>query len=157
MMRIKYSRVVIALTALACCAVAAPAAPAAQARPAALSSLRVTVVEARNLHHEDGLLGKNDPYAVVSVGAQRHATEVRTNAGSRATWNETFDFELQESDRSMTLVVYEKDLLKDDLIGRAIISLEAVRREGTTSSWYPIGEGAKARGEVLVDMSLQSG
>jgi hypothetical protein len=38
--------------------------------------------------------GKNDPYALVSVGAQQHRTRTLKGAGTDPVWNETFSFQV---------------------------------------------------------------
>ncbi|MFD6187488.1 C2 domain-containing protein [Streptomyces goshikiensis] len=119
----------------------------------AVPNLRVTVVGARNLHHEDGLLGKNDPFAVVSVGAQRHRTKTVREAGSAVTWNETFTFTAQSAENDLRLQVLDEDLLKNDLIGQARIPVQDILIGETRESWYSVGEGPKARGEVLLKIT----
>jgi hypothetical protein len=113
----------------------------------------VDVISARNLHSEDGLFGNNDPYVVLKVGhllhLQKHKTKTVKNAGSSADFNETFEFDVRESD-DLKVRLFDDDLIKDDKIGEAKIPLQGVFQTGQVESWYQIGEGKKTRGEVLL-------
>ncbi|MFE2554339.1 C2 domain-containing protein [Streptomyces sp. NPDC059355] len=149
----RYRHALVAIAALLCCAAASPHASPVYFHAKAVPNLRVTVVGARNLHHEDGLLGKNDPYAVVSVGAQRHRTKTVREAGSDVTWNETFTFTAQSTESDLDLQLMDDDLLKDDRIGRARIPVRDILIGETRESWYQVGEGSKARGEVLLKIT----
>jgi Ca2+-dependent lipid-binding protein len=119
-----------------------------------MSRLQVTVVSARNLANKDGLLGKNDPYVIVKCGHfNKHQTKTQSNAGANADFNETFDLELKDS-KDIEIEVYDKDHLRDDLIGKAKVPIGSVLQQGSVESWYAIGEGAKNSGEVLLKIRV---
>ncbi|KXN70884.1 hypothetical protein CONCODRAFT_85016 [Conidiobolus coronatus NRRL 28638] len=118
-----------------------------------MGRIAVDVISARNLKHEDGLLGKNDPYLELKIGhllsAQKHKTKTHKNAGSTVDFNETFEFNAEPND-DLKVRLYDDDLIKDDEIGSAKIPLQGVFQTGQVESWYTIGEGSKTRGEVLL-------
>ncbi|KAF9343486.1 Extended synaptotagmin-3 [Mortierella sp. AD094] len=116
--------------------------------------IAVDVISARNLHHEDGLLGKNDPYFELKIGMfSGQKTKTYKNAGSSLDINETLEFECEPSD-DLKVKLYDDDLIKDDEIGRAKIPLQGVVQTGSVESWYSLGEGSKTRGEVLLRIRL---
>ncbi|GAA0472902.1 C2 domain-containing protein [Streptomyces sp. NPDC046215] len=140
----------IGLTALLCWAPAGPAAPSAKSRAEPVSTLRVTVVKARDLKNEDGLLGSAvNPYVVLSSGTQKHRTKTVSHAGPEARWKETFIFTGQNSSSVLSLKVFDRDLIRDGLVGAVSVPLrENVRGGGTTERWYTIAKKAKVTGEV---------
>ncbi|MER5776781.1 C2 domain-containing protein [Streptomyces sp. NPDC002039] len=149
----KFRHATVAIVALLCCAAASPHASHASSHAEGVPDLRVTVVGARNLKHEDGLLGKNDPYAVVSVGAQSHRTKTVRAAGSTVTWNETFTFTAPSAEDDLELQLMDDDLLKADPIGHARIPVQDIAIGETRESWHQVGEGSKARGEVHLQIT----
>lgn len=64
--------------------------------------------------------------------------------------NETFDVPVNADDDELGLSVYERDALSDDLIGRAAVPVDSLIEQGDSESWYTVGKGSKASGEVLL-------
>ncbi|KAI0229511.1 hypothetical protein L0F63_003849, partial [Massospora cicadina] len=113
--------------------------------------IQVNVVEARGLTNMDGLFGKNDAYAIVHVGKQKHKTRVLANAGKDPKWNETFYFDANVSDE-VFVEVYDYDRIKDDFIGSTKIPLNQTFSVGRVESWFVLSRGAKNGGEILLQI-----
>jgi hypothetical protein len=120
-----------------------------------MTKILVDVIAARNLKGEDGLLGKNDPYLQLKVGnmltGQKHKTKTHKNAGSQVDFGESFEFDVHEDD-DLRVRLYDDDFIKDDKIGEAKIPLRGVFEQGQLQSWFPLGEGSKCNGEVLLNI-----
>jgi len=100
-------------------------------------SIDITISDARLLITQHG--SKQDPYCVValgstglksmmegqSLGKEKFQTKVHNGAGQHPIWNETHALSLQNMklDSYLEVRVYDKDLLKDDYLGLARISL----------------------------------
>ncbi|KAF9561025.1 Extended synaptotagmin-3 [Mortierella alpina] len=116
-----------------------------------MGKIIVDVLSARNLKHEDGLLGKIDPYLELKIGhllsAQKHKTKTHKDAGSSVDFNETFEFTAEPHD-DLKVRLYDDDLVNDDEAGQAKIPLQGVFETGQLESWFPLGK--KSHGEVLL-------
>lgn len=73
------------------------------------------------------LIGKQDPYVIFELGSQKVETSVIKNAGLNATWTETYTLEVASGQGSagneVTVMVYNKNLLADGLIGKGTFQL----------------------------------
>ncbi|KXN70893.1 hypothetical protein CONCODRAFT_70296 [Conidiobolus coronatus NRRL 28638] len=120
-----------------------------------MTKILVDVIAARNLKGEDGLLGKNDPYLQLKVGnmltGQKHKTKTHKNVGSQVDFGESFEFDVHEND-DLKVRLYDDDTIMDDKIGEAKIPLRGLFEHGQLQSWFPLGEGSKCNGEVLLNI-----
>ena len=86
-------------------------------------SLRVMVHDIRDFPEYSGFMDKTDPYVQLQLGAESYKTKYKNNVGGNATFNESFTFSKQASDNIMTITVWDKDTLSDDLLGERQIDL----------------------------------
>ncbi|KAJ9072037.1 hypothetical protein DSO57_1031385 [Entomophthora muscae] len=103
------------------------------------------------------LLVSNDPYIQIRLGPQKFKTEVKLKAGREATWNQTFYLGLIEKFTELTLEVYDQDRMIDDTIGKTTIPLEGLLDQGETDSWFTVGKGSNATGEVHARILFKPG
>eukprot|EP00246_Nothoceros_aenigmaticus_P002203 TRINITY_DN12_c0_g1_i5.p1 TRINITY_DN12_c0_g1~~TRINITY_DN12_c0_g1_i5.p1 ORF type:complete len:446 (-),score=79.00 TRINITY_DN12_c0_g1_i5:559-1896(-) len=102
------------------------------------------------------VFGRSDPYAFVSVGrkpAQRSATA--EDHGSRPSWNQTFNFQIDEGDNELHIRIFNENTLStDDDIGSAIIPLGHVFATGTSGlqSYQVIRPSGRPQGTVRVSL-----
>ncbi|KAK3812357.1 MAG: C2 domain-containing protein [Linnemannia elongata] len=120
--------------------------------------IRVHILRARDLKREDGILGKNDPYIVVSIGhtllgGQKHKTETHKNQTGDVEFGESFEFDAKPND-TLKVKVYDDDVVSDDDIGSTKIPLDTLFESGQIKQWYQIGEGSKVRGQVELHLTL---
>jgi len=70
------------------------------------------------------LIGKMDPYCVLTVGAEKFKTKVMKKAGTNPIFNQNFIFNLDgKTDPVMHILCMDEDLVSDDCIGRVDIRL----------------------------------
>ncbi|KAJ6839831.1 putative protein QUIRKY [Iris pallida] len=87
--------------------------------------LYVNVVKARDLPTMD-LTGSLDPYAEVKLGNYRGTTRY-VEKNSNPVWQQTFAFSKERLQANLVEVaVKDKDFLKDDFVGRVVVSLTDV-------------------------------
>ncbi|KAF9146476.1 hypothetical protein BG015_011581 [Linnemannia schmuckeri] len=120
--------------------------------------INVEVLRAKDLKREDGVLGKNDPYVVLSIGhtllgGQKHKTETHKNQTGDVEFGESFIFNAKSSDE-LKVKVYDDDVVSDDDIGSTKIPLETLFQSGQIHQWYQIGEGSKVRGQIELRLTL---
>ncbi|CAF3802155.1 unnamed protein product [Adineta steineri] len=119
-------------------------------------TLRVTVVEGRNLKDED-TLGQNDAFVELYLDhdyKQRTATIKDTNS---PTWNEQFSFNLQKGQDNLHIKVYDADEVGKDAIGSAKVCLKKLREAGGQSDQWvklPAHLGLGSHGEIHLILSL---
>ena len=120
-------------------------------------TLHVDVLGARNLAKSD-LIGKSDPYAVVSLGDQEFKTDAVKNT-QNPDWNFGADFDINgKTPENLQLGVFDKDKIgKDKPLGSANIPVEdlliAAATGPNSGTWIPL-KGTKS-GEVLVSTNFQ--
>ncbi|KAG9444074.1 hypothetical protein H6P81_015414 [Aristolochia fimbriata] len=120
--------------------------------------LYVKVEKARDLPTMD-VTGSLDPYVEVKVGNYKGVTKY-VEKNQNPVWNQVFAFpkERLQANR-VEVVLKDKDLLKDDFVGRIIIDLAEVPRrvppDGPLApAWYKLenkdGEKIDSLGEVML-------
>ncbi|KAF8925343.1 Extended synaptotagmin-3 [Haplosporangium gracile] len=120
--------------------------------------INVEILRARDLKREDGILGKNDPYVVVSIGhtllgGQKHKTATHKNQTGDVEFGESFIFDAKPKD-DLKVKVYDDDVVNDDDIGSTKIPLDTLFESGQIQQWYQIGEGSKVRGQIELRLSV---
>ncbi|KAI7881880.1 C2-domain-containing protein [Lichtheimia hyalospora FSU 10163] len=118
-------------------------------------TLKVKVHSARHLADvEHG--GKNDPYVKLSLaqeeGFAEQQTTVKDNAGSQASWDETFEF-AYNGQRNLYIEVMDKEKGVDELIGFAAIPLDQAPISGIFTVYETEG---KVAGAVLISINNDS-
>ncbi|KAJ6799941.1 FT-interacting protein 1-like [Iris pallida] len=118
--------------------------------------LYVRVVKAKDLPTKD-LTGSCDPYVEVKLGNYKGSTrhfEKKTNPE----WNQVFAFSKDRIQAStVEVLVKDKDLVKDDFIGRVSFDLNEIPKRVPPDSplapqWYRLEDmrGDKVRGELML-------
>ncbi|KAF5191535.1 Ft-interacting protein [Thalictrum thalictroides] len=118
--------------------------------------LYVRVVKAKDLPTKD-VTGSCDPYVEVKLGNYKGNTphfEKKTNPE----WNRVFAFSKDRLQASvLEVLVKDKDLVKDDIIGRIVFDLNEVPKRVPPDSplapqWYRLDDrkGDKVKGELML-------
>ncbi|XP_077210398.1 FT-interacting protein 7 [Tasmannia lanceolata] len=118
--------------------------------------LYVRVVKAKDLPAKD-LTGSCDPYVEVKLGNYKGMTkhfEKKTNPE----WNQVFAFSNERIQSSVIeVMVKDKDLVKDDFMGRVVFDINEVPKRVPPDSplapqWYRLEDrkGDKAKGELML-------
>ena len=138
--------------------------------------VRVSILKARSLIAMDRG-GTSDPYAVATLSSLGPKDKkARTRVVSKdlhPVWNEVFDLESRDIfNDSLTLSVFDKDLLSDDVIGNVTLGLKDLLHQGVSSfqqmkhlgtsdaTWHQLLQASKKRekpkvaGEVELKIEL---
>ncbi|KAH7560492.1 hypothetical protein ACOSQ2_017619 [Xanthoceras sorbifolium] len=118
--------------------------------------LYVRVVKAKELPAKD-VTGGCDPYVEVKLGNYKGTTK-HFEKKSNPEWNQVFAFSKERIQASVLEVyVKDKDVVMDDLIGRAMFDLNEVPKRVPPDSplapqWYRLEDrkGDKAKGELML-------
>lgn len=120
------------------------------------NSLTVKVVRARGLSAKN----KNNtscPYAIIQVGSDKARS---TTIGNQLnpTWNETFTFPFDRSQRFARVEIWDEDsgVAKDRFLGLIIIPLFMLPCRAPQSKWYGLGKRtsrSRVGGEVFIELS----
>ncbi|KMT14434.1 hypothetical protein BVRB_4g072120 [Beta vulgaris subsp. vulgaris] len=118
--------------------------------------LYVRVVKAKELPGKD-VTGSCDPYVEVKLGNYKGTTR-HFEKNTKPEWNQVFAFSKERIQASIVeIFVKDKDVLKDDFIGRVIFDLTEVPKRVPPDSplapqWYRIEDlkGGKAKGEIML-------
>ncbi|XP_053564085.1 extended synaptotagmin-1 [Bombina bombina] len=107
--------------------------------------VRVFILEAENLIAKDNLMGgmikgKSDPYTVVRYGGKSLSTKVIDN-NLNPQWNQAFEILVTDiPGQDIAFEVFDKDVDKDDFLGRSKISVKNVLKSGSVNEWLPLEE-----------------
>ncbi|TSZ54736.1 Extended synaptotagmin-1 [Bagarius yarrelli] len=105
--------------------------------------LRIHLLEAENLiakdNHMGGMVkGKSDPYVKVNIGNNTFKSHV-IKENLNPTWNEMYELVLTpESVSEVFLEVFDKDIDKDDFLGRCHISLQEIIQAQYIDQWFTL-------------------
>ncbi|XP_047340504.1 FT-interacting protein 3-like [Impatiens glandulifera] len=118
--------------------------------------LYVRVVKAKDLPPKD-MTGSCDPYVEVKLGNYKGTTR-HFEKKSNPEWNQVFAFSKDRLQASMLeIIVKDKDLLKDDFIGRVWFDLHEIPKRVPPDSplapqWYRLEHknGNKIHGELML-------
>ena len=117
-------------------------------------TLLIRPVAAQLTHNTDFFLAKMDPFVELILGPNRYKTTIHKNGGKRPQWNETFSHPLIGGDSEMTIIVWDQDRKKADLVGEARINLGQVLAHGSSSNWYELFWRGKSAGRILINMEI---
>ena len=117
-------------------------------------TLIIRPVAAQLTHNTDFFLFKMDPFVEIAIGPNRYKTTIHKNGGKRPQWNETFSHELFGNEGDMTVIVWDQDRKKVDLVGETRINLGQVLAHGSSSNWYELFWRGKTAGRILINLEV---
>ncbi|KAJ8260133.1 hypothetical protein GJAV_G00177430 [Gymnothorax javanicus] len=115
--------------------------------------LRILLVEAQNLIAKDKFMGKgkSDPYVNIRVGDtafRSHVIEKNLNP----TWNELYEVVLTPlPDQDVQVELYDKDVDKDDFLGRFNVSLDDIIISQYTDQWFTLNDVKSGRVHLVLE------
>ncbi|XP_056316518.1 extended synaptotagmin-1 isoform X2 [Danio aesculapii] len=118
--------------------------------------LRIHLVEGQNLVAKDNLMGgmvkgKSDPYVKIQIGGETFKSHV-IKENLNPTWNEMYELVLTSSSTSEVLVeVFDKDMDKDDFLGRVKISLQEIIQSQITDRWFSLSDVKHGRVRLILE------
>jgi len=110
---------------------------------------RINIIKAKELIKSD-IIGKSDPYAVLSYGKQKQKTKVIKNT-QEPQWNHEAEFNVPDGDsRTFNIEVFDSDKIgKDKSLGKLALDItDVLGMDGQEGTWYPL-TGVKS-GKVLL-------
>ncbi|KAK9673691.1 hypothetical protein RND81_12G183700 [Saponaria officinalis] len=118
--------------------------------------LYVRVVKANELPSKD-LTGSCDPYVEVKLGNYKGTTR-HFEKNTKPEWNQVFAFSKERIQASIVeIFVKDKDVVKDDFMGRVIFDLNEIPKRVPPDSplapqWYRLEDhkGMKVKGELML-------
>lgn len=118
--------------------------------------LRIHVLEAQDLIAKDRFLGglvkgKSDPYVKLKLaGRSFRSRVVREDLNPR--WNEVFEVIVTSiPGQELEVEVFDKDLDKDDFLGRCKVSLTTVLNSGFLDEWLTLEDVPSGRLHVRLE------
>ncbi|XP_077339533.1 extended synaptotagmin-1 isoform X2 [Lithobates pipiens] len=118
--------------------------------------LRVYLLEAENLIAKDNFMGgmikgKSDPYVVVRAGGKSVQTKViKENLNPR--WDQAFEILVTDvPGQDIEFQVFDKDIDKDDFLGRCKVPVKSVLKQKTIDEWLPLEEVKSGKLHVKVE------
>lgn len=111
--------------------------------------LNVRVVEAKNLPNTD-TIGLTDPYVLLQFpGGQIYSTKV-IDDNLNPKWNELFMMPILDMNATLTILVRDKDISKDDNVCKQQIHLSSLVVDDIVDRWFPLlsMNGKEQAGEI---------
>ncbi|XP_011612041.2 extended synaptotagmin-1 [Takifugu rubripes] len=119
--------------------------------------LRIILLEAQSLIAKDNMMGgmvkgKSDPYAKISVGEFTFKSNV-IKENLNPVWNEMYEVVLKpESEQEQVKVeLFDKDMDKDDFLGRVNISVGDIINSQYTDQWYTLNDVKSGRVRLIME------
>ncbi|GAX77412.1 hypothetical protein CEUSTIGMA_g4858.t1 [Chlamydomonas eustigma] len=120
--------------------------------------LEVTLKHASDLKDVD-MLGRQDPYCVITCGQQQHRSKTHTDGGKNPVWNQTFAFPSVTSNMAVKLEFFDENMvLRDVAIGGCKVPLNKVFANGSDELCVPVvTKKGKHRGDAYISMTFKQG
>ncbi|XP_026202787.1 extended synaptotagmin-1 [Anabas testudineus] len=118
--------------------------------------LRIILMEAKGLVAKDNMMGgmvkgKSDPYAKISVGEVPFKSSV-IKENLNPVWNEMYEVVLRpQSGQQIQVEVYDKDMDKDDFLGRFQTSVADIIHSQYTDQWYTLNDVKSGRVRLILE------
>ncbi|XP_045561813.1 uncharacterized protein isoform X3 [Salmo salar] len=118
--------------------------------------LRIHLLEAQNLIAKDNLMGglkkgKSDPYVKINIGGVKFKSHV-IKENLNPTWNEMYETVMTpQSDQEVQVELYDKDMDKDDFLGRCNISMRDIIHSQYTDQWYTLNDVKSGRVHLVLE------
>lgn len=118
--------------------------------------LRIILLEAQSLVAKDNKMGgmmkgKSDPYAKINVGEVAFKSNV-VKENLNPVWNEMYEVVLRPQPEQVVQVeLYDKDMDKDDFLGRFKISVSDIIRSQYTDQWFTLDDVKSGRLRLILE------
>ncbi|XP_070814793.1 extended synaptotagmin-1 [Chaetodon trifascialis] len=117
--------------------------------------LRIILLEAQNLVAKDKMMGmvkgKSDPYAKINVGDFAFKSNV-IKENLNPVWNEMYEVVLRpQSGQEVQVELYDKDMDKDDFLGRFKVSVADIIRSQYADQWYTLNDVKSGRVRLILE------
>ncbi|XP_056293820.1 extended synaptotagmin-1 isoform X2 [Pseudoliparis swirei] len=118
--------------------------------------LRIILLEAQRLVAKDNMMGgmvkgKSDPYAKINVGGVEFVSNV-IKENLNPVWNEMYEVVLRPlPGQEVQVDLYDKDMSRDDFLGRSKISVADIIRSQYTDQWYTLNEVKSGRVHLILE------
>lgn len=121
---------------------------------ASFGRLTVKCIGAKNLASAN-FVGKQDPYAVITLGAQTQQTKVAKGGGKKPVWGDTFDFQITNEKEMTIKVMDKKDTGQDAFIGQTTVNIMQWLAKGTYDGDLDISDTkGKPAGAVSISVKF---
>ena len=114
-----------------------------------LGTIKLDLLMAKDLIKTD-LVGKSDPYAIITHGDQRYKSDIKKNT-QNPEWNIECEIEVPDgNDRNISIELYDADKFgKDKFLGKMNMDIAKIMNLGhLDEGWYPL-DGVK-QGQICV-------
>jgi Ca2+-dependent lipid-binding protein len=93
-------------------------------------TLTITILEAKQLFNAE-LVGKQDPYCIVSVGGRKKQTKVHKNGGTAPKWGGSFSFNIGPSftndhKDNIKFKIWDSETFRDDFVGSTFLPVSVL-------------------------------
>ncbi|XP_031423057.1 extended synaptotagmin-1 isoform X3 [Clupea harengus] len=117
--------------------------------------LRIHLVGAQNVVAKDKVMGlmkgKSDPYVKIRIGGKTFKSDV-IKGTLNPNWNEMYELVLvQNSCQEILFELFDKDMDKDDFLGRLKISMNDIVQAQYTDEWFTLSDVKSGRLHLTVE------
>ncbi|GLI64986.1 hypothetical protein VaNZ11_008411 [Volvox africanus] len=104
-------------------------------------------------------VGKQDPYAVLTLGEQNHRSKTIVDGGKQPEWNEKFTFSNASPEQHLKLEFYDENVVfRDVALGSGKVALAPIVAAGaTTVDLQLLSRKGKDRGVVKLQFAFKEG
>jgi Ca2+-dependent lipid-binding protein len=121
----------------------------------ATRTLNVEIIGASGLKDTE-LIGKSDPYVVVSVGKTERKSKPAKDQAETPAWNETFSLPVLDTDTELLVRILNDDTMgRDEEMGHAVVPLSLIHGGSHSASTFPLELKGKPHGEIKMSLSFE--
>ena len=93
--------------------------------------------------------GKMNVFVTFDHKTSTHKSQICESEGKEPSWDNChFDFLIKENDDTIQMNVYSKNLLKNKEVGKSLLWVENLIRDGGANWWEEIAHDSKPAGKV---------
>ena len=104
---------------------------------------------AQLLHNKD-LIGKMDPYCIMTIGNQKVKSSVCKRGGKTPKWDDALTLDVHH-EQKMKIELYDRDRFRrDDYIGECYVPLGEIYEKVNLEGWYPVVNKGLPEGNIYL-------
>ena len=109
--------------------------------------LNITVVEA-HITRDTTMIGNMSPYVTLTCGMTKLKSTVKSSAGAKPKWNETFQFDVESMSQEIFVRLWDSGLVSSDAVGFVKVKMSALCFNEGVDDWFTLYYDNSSAGKI---------